>query len=120
MGWIVFGIIAFVVTLWVWRHTYTDREKVYDRAKRDYFDHPPYHWWYKPEDRLPLPRWAMLLLVVLLIIPIVNIVCIGIEAYYYTSALLDRELFFHLEGNRFTRAISAFFTKDVFEKNKSE
>lgn len=121
MGWIVFGIIAFVVTLWVWRHTYTGREKVYDRAKRDYFDHPPYHWEYRDEDRAALPRWAFLLVFVVYMVPCANLVVFMTAFIFFIGFIVDGcFLFFHVEGNRFTRGILAFLTKDVFAKKKSE
>ena len=120
MGWIVFGIIAFVVTLWVWRHTYTDREKVYERKKEGYFDLPPYHWEYKDEDRLAMPRWALLLLFVVCVFPAVNIVLGCIALYLFVHGLIDEDIYFHLKGNRFSNALRAFFTKDVFAKKKSE
>lgn len=120
MGWIVFGIIAFVVTLWVWRHTYTDREKVYERKKEGFFDSPPYHWEYKDEDRLAMPRWALLLLFVVYVFPAVNIVLGCIALYLFVHGLIDEDIYFHLKGNKFTKAMAEFFTKDVYAKKKSE
>lgn len=120
MGWIVFGIIAFVVTLWVWRHTYTAREKVLERKKESFFDYPPYHWEYKDEDRLPMPRWALLLLFVVCVCPIANIILWCVALYLFVDGLIEEGIYFHLKGNRFSNALRAFFTKDVFAKKKSE
>lgn len=120
MGWIVFGIIAFVVTLWVWRHTYTDREKVYERESKDFYDCPPYYYEYADEDRLPLPRWGLCLLVLGYMLPIFNILLCFVALYLFVEYSVEGDLYFHLKGNKFTKAVAAFFTKDVYAKKKSE
>lgn len=114
MGWIVFGIIAFVVTLWVWRHTYTAREKVYDESNNG-------HYLYDEEDRPPLPRWACVLIFVAYMTPVVSLfVFVAANACYWLFAAHQNDLFFHVKGNRFTNALRAFLTKDVYAKKKSE
>ena len=123
MGWIVFGIIVFVVTLWVWRHTYTDRERVYSDGKtgrRSIFDNTPYHFEYDDADRLPLPRWILWLLLLGYLTPIVNIIVFIIWLIAFPIACSANEWHFHFKGNKFTKAMAEFFTKDVYAKKKSE
>lgn len=120
MGWIVFGIIAFVVTLWVWRHTYTDREKVLERESRGFFDHPPCHYVYHDEDRLPLARWVLMLLFVGYMVPILNILLLVVMIVAFVGNIGHDYIHFHLKGNKFTKAMAEFFTKDVYAKKKSE
>lgn len=123
MGWIIFGIIAFVVTLWVWRHIYTDRKKVYSDGKtgrRSIFDTTPYHLEYDDADRLPLPRWILWLLLLGYLTPIVNIIVFVIWVFAFSITCNANAWYFHLKGNKFTKAMAEFFTKDVYAKKESE
>lgn len=121
MVWVGLGLIVFVVMLWVWRHTYTCRARVYEWERKGYlWDNTPYHYEYRDEDRLPMPRWAFMLLFVGCVVPIVNLVCLFLGTYFYTTLLIDEDLYFHLKGNKFTKAMAEFFTKDVYAKKKSE
>ena len=120
MFWVIFPIIAFVVTLWVWRHTYTDREIVYEREERSYFGPVPCHYEYYDECRLPLRRWHLLVMIVLYAIPVSNIAAILSLYLFFRFSINEKDLYFHVEGNKFTKAMYDFFTKDVFAKSKSK
>ena len=120
MGWIVFGIVAFVVTLWVWRHTYTDREKVYENNENRRYPGCKFHYEYKDEDKVRLPRWMFLIMVVSYSIPFLNAGFFLGFFIYYSHLLYVEDYYFHIKGNKFTKAVHEFFTKDVYAKKKSE
>lgn len=62
MGWIIFGLVSFILQIYVLKHTYTLK------IKGDfYFD------WEKAE-KIGIPLWTVLIMLITSFIPIVNIV----------------------------------------------
>lgn len=73
--WIVVGIIIFLITMYVHKHTYTDIQ--YDCKTSTYK--------YYEEDRMPFPIWLLILLFAVSFVPVLNYYTIYNRTYSISS-----------------------------------
>lgn len=103
MWWFIFGAIAFLVTLVLWKNTYTD--KIYDSRVRDYVY----------TDKLRLPLWAFLLLIAGFFTPILNIFTTIIMIFILVAGLREKAIFIRFKSNSIISKIGSFFNKNIFK-----
>ena len=71
MTWIIIGLISFIIQIYVLKHTYSYRTKGYTS-----FD-------WKEAEKIGIPLWVVLIILITSIIPFVNIVEIIILNGFY-------------------------------------
>ena len=62
MVWIIIGLISFIIQIYVLKHTYSYRTK----------DYTSFDW--KEAEKIGIPLWVVLIILITSIIPLVNIV----------------------------------------------
>lgn len=103
MWWFIFGAIAFLVTLLIWKNTYTDRR--YDSRVQGYVY----------TDKLRLPLWAFLLLMAGFFTPILNIFTTIGMIFILVVNLRDRDIYIRFKSNSIPSKIGSFFNKNIFK-----
>jgi hypothetical protein len=103
MWWFIFGAIAFLVTLVIWKNTYTD--KIYDSRVKGYVY----------TDKLRLPLWAFLLLIAGFFTPILNIITTVIMIILLVANLCNQGLYIRFKSNSILSKIGSFFNKNIFK-----
>lgn len=103
MWWFIFGAIAFLVTLVLWKNTYTD--KIYDSRVHDYVY----------TDKLRLPLWAFLLLMAGFFTPILNIIMTVLMIFMLVVSLCEKDIYIHFKSNSILSRIGSFFNKNIFK-----
>jgi hypothetical protein len=103
MWWFIFGAIAFLVTLLIWKNTYTDRR--YDSRAHGYVY----------TDKLRLPLWAFLLLIAGFFTPILNIITTVIMIIVLIVNLREKDIYIHFKSNSILSKIGSFFNKNIFK-----
>lgn len=117
MGWIIFGVIAFCITLFLWKNSYRD----YDWAERD----EEYTQWghiytrkvgdkkvYKDKFRMPL--WLLIVGIIGYLTPIVNIILFLVFIGTMIGMWVNGDAYLHFQKNSLMSKICSFFNKDVF------
>lgn len=95
MIWLIIGIILFAMTLYVHKHTYTERIKgVY-------------------KDKIPCPLWLVILFFIVFCIPIIGAIAffIGMVFYLANSIGSSQVIYFKPEG--IVKKIEELLTKEV-------
>jgi hypothetical protein len=103
MWWFIFGAIAFLVTLLIWKNTYTD--KIYDSRVRGYVY----------TDKLRLPLWAFLLLIAGFFTPILNIITTASMIIILIVNLSNKDIHIRFKSNSILSKIGSFFNKNIFK-----
>lgn len=117
MGWIIFGVIALCITLFLWKNSYRDYDWVerveeytlyghtYTRKVRDKKEYA---------NKLKMPLWFLILLIIGYILPLFNVlvftVIMGVMSYLYCEG----DIYLHFNENSIISKIIKFFNKDVF------
>lgn len=102
MWWFIFGAIAFLVTLVLWKNTYTDKR--YDSRVHDYVY----------TDKLRLPLWAFLLLMAGYFTPILNIIT-AIIIIILLVEFCEEDIYIRFKSNSIISKIGSFFNKNIFK-----
>lgn len=117
MGWIIFGVIAFCITLFLWKNSYRD----YDLVERDE-DYSLYGYRFSRKlrgkkvykDKFRMPLWLLILLIIGYILPLFNVlvftVIMGVMSYLYCEG----DIYLHFNENTIISKVIKFFNKDVF------
>lgn len=103
MWWFIFGAIAFLVTLVLWKNTYTD--KTYDSRVHGYVY----------TDKLRLPLWAFLLLMAGFFTPILNIITTVSMIILLAVNLCEEDIYIRFKSNSILSKIGSFFNKNIFK-----
>lgn len=103
MWWFIFGAIAFLVTLLIWKNAYTDR----------YYDSRVHGYVYT--DKLRLPLWAFLLLMAGFFTPILNIFMTAFMIYILIANLCKEGIYIRFKSNSILSKIGSFFNKNIFK-----
>lgn len=102
MWWFIFGAIAFLVTLVIWKNTYTVRR--YDSRVHNYVY----------TDKLRLPLWAFLLLMAGFLTPIFNIITTVIIIILAVN-FCEEDIYIRFKSNSILSKIGSFFNKNIFK-----
>lgn len=103
MWWFIFGAIALLVTLVIWKNTYTDM--IYDSRVHGYVY----------TDKLRLPLWAFLLLIAGFFTPILNIITTALMIIILVVGLCNEYIYIRFKSNSILSKIGSFFNKNIFK-----
>lgn len=96
--WIIVGIIMFLITLYIHKHTYIRR----------------YYGRIRDEKKCPSPLWAAIIALILLCIPVFGIIVfvVGLISYsIYLSGAMETEIYFKPTG--VVKKIIDFLKKEI-------
>lgn len=101
---VILGTVLLIITVFVHKHTY-NHDFGYDRDTHVYGR--------VIGDRLPFPRWLLLIMIVLAYVPFVNAIvfCIGAGSYICIH-LLERDIIFYCKSKKLD-FIKEFLCKEV-------
>lgn len=111
MGWIIYGVIALCITLYIWRHTYSSRETIYKNV-----NHYPYRvkTGYEYSDRVPLPIWLLIITIIGFLTPFLNaVMTIAVFIFYIVNWACD-DLYVHFDDKHIFSKIKKWLNKDLF------
>lgn len=109
MGWIIFGVIALCITLFLWKNSYTDRIR-----NRDNLPPHEYYYHYDESDKFKMPIWLLAIFIVGFLTPILNILfAIGVVVLFLVGRLNDLT-YIHFSDNHIFGKIGKWLNKDLF------
>lgn len=97
--WFIIGIIIFLITFYIHKHTYEYRK--FNRTINDY----EYY------DKLPFPIWYLIIMIIFSLTPIINIIFFVIGAGIYLNNIIEEDIYFK-PGNIIKR-FTNFLNKEV-------
>lgn len=117
MGWIIFGVIAFCITLFLWKNSYGDydwtvRDEEYTMYSHIYTRKVRDKKVYKDKFRMPL--WLLIVGIIGYLTPFVNIVLFSTFMIVMIAMWTTDGAYLHFQENSIMDKICSFFNKDVF------
>lgn len=117
MGWIIFGVIALCITLFLWKNSYGD----YDWAERDE-KYTQYSHIYTGKvrdkkvykDKFRMPLWLLIVGIIGYLTPIVNIILFFAFMVVMIVMWSNGDVYLHFQETSLMSKICSFFNKDVF------
>lgn len=117
MGWIIFGVIAFCITLFLWKNSYqdydwTERDEEYTQWGRIYTRKVRDKKVYKDKFRMPL--WLLIIGIIGYLTPFVNIVLFLAFIIIMIVLWSNCDAYIHFQENSLIGKICSFLNKDAF------
>lgn len=105
MGWFIFGgVIALILVLFFLKNTYCTRKA--------YWEHNIRHFEYS--DKLEMPLWALILMVIVSIIPVLNILAFIGFIIFGSLSISTNDVYIHFNEKSICGKISKFLNKKIF------
>lgn len=102
MGWVVIGLIMLCVVLFFYNNLYKNYKISFKNPKEEY------------SDKLEMPLWLLVLLILGFLIPILNICLFMVLCFKFVLGLLNYDLYLHFKEKSFMSKLIKFFNKKVF------
>lgn len=117
MGWIIFGVIALCITLFLlknsyWDYDWTERDEEYTLYGHTYTKKVRDKKEYK--DKFKMPLWYLLLLIVAFTTPIINVIIFSFIMIMLIIGYYAGDLHLHFQENSLMSKICSFFNRNVF------
>lgn len=117
MGWIIFGVFAFCITLFLWKNSYRD----YDWTERDE-EYTLYGHTYTRKvrdkkvytDKFRMPLWLLIVGIIGYLTPIVNIILFFAFIATMIGMWVNGEAYLHVQETSLMSKICSFFNRNVF------
>ena len=101
MTWVIIGIIMLCVVLFFYNNLYGTWKYTYSRSKKEY------------SDKLEMPLWLLVLLILGFLIPILNIGLFIFLVVIFLCGIND-VFYLHFKEKSFMSKLIKFFNKKVF------
>ena len=102
MGWFVTGLIMLCVVLFFYNNLYKSYNISFKSSKEEY------------SDKLEMPLWLLVLLILGFLIPILNICLFMVLCIKFVFGILNYDLHLHFKEKSFMSKLIKFFNKKVF------
>ena len=117
MGWIIFGVIALCITLFLWKNSYrdydwTERVEEYNQWGHIYTRKVRDKKVYKDKFRMPL--WLLIVGIIGYLTPIANIILFWVFMVSMIAMWVNGDAYLHFQKNSLMDKICSFFNRNVF------
>ena len=102
MNWVIIGIIMLCVVLFFYNNLYETYNVSFKNSKEEY------------SDKLEMPLWLLVLLILGFLIPILNICLFIFLVFKFVLGMLNYDLYLHFKEKSFMSKLINFFNKKVF------
>lgn len=102
MSWIIIGIIMLCVVLFFYNNLYETCKYSNFCSKKEY------------SDKLEMPLWLLVLLILGFLIPILNIGLFLFLVFIFVNGIVDNDIYLHFKEKSFISKLINFFNKKVF------
>ena len=117
MGWIIFGVIALCITLFILKNSYFD----YDWAEKDEEYTQFGHTYTRKvrdkkvyKDKFRMPLWLLIIGIIGYLIPIVNIILFLAFMVSMIVMWVNGDAYLHFQESSLMSKICSFFNRNVF------
>ncbi len=105
MGWLIFGVIALCIVLFLLKNAYFTRTKKWNNGIFLVFEY---------SDKFEMPLWLFFIIIIISFIPILNIFGFFAAMFLIIGHIACDELFIHFENTTIWHKIGEFFNKKIF------
>ena len=102
MVWVVIGLIMLCVVLFFYNNLYKNCKISFKNSNEEY------------SDKLEMPLWLLVLLILGFLIPILNICLFVFLCIKFVLGILNYDLYLHFKEKSFMSKLIKFFNKKVF------
>lgn len=102
MSLVIIGIIMLLVVLFFYNNLYGTWNYTCSRSKKEY------------SDKLEMPLWLLVLLILGFLIPILNIGLFLFLVFIFVNGIIDNDIYLHFKEKSFMSKLINFFNKKVF------
>lgn len=102
MNWVIIGIIMLCVVLFFYNNLYETCNVSFKNSKEEY------------SDKLEMPLWLLVLLILGFLIPILNICLFIFLVFKFVLGILNYDIYLHFKEKSFMGKLIKFFNKKVF------